>query len=151
MLQDSSPEYSEPVSDDNFEETILLEDFLRQARRARVLSAAQYKLLLKFKYEGFVWKELAEGDGGPSAIALYRRVKRTIYRLRRARRGEADGKSRAQAPSFDARPSQSQKNISQQAVDFSEEMPFSNSEKEFLPELSHPVPQVESDNAQFVA
>jgi hypothetical protein len=148
MLQDSSPEYSEPLADDNFEEMVLLEDFLRQARRAGVLSAAQYKLLLKFKYEGFVWKELAEGDGGPSAIALYRRVKRTIYRLRRARSGEADDKSSVQAPSVNSGLAQSQKNILQQAVDFSEEMPFSNSEKEFSPELSRPIPQVGADVTQ---
>jgi hypothetical protein len=148
VLQNSLPEHSEPLADDNLEEMILLEDFLRQARRAGVLSPNQYKLLLKFKYEGFRWKELADGDDGPSAIALYYRVQRTLNRLRRSK-NLLEGK--CVAPRTHALSSSPERNISREALDFSGEVPFSNSEKRFSPELSRPVPQVGSDRAQVAA
>jgi len=148
VLQTSLPEYSERPTDDNLEEMILLDDFLRQARRAGVLSPAQYKLLLKFKYEGFGWKELADGDGGPSAIALYYRVQRTVNRLRRSI-NLLEGKYIApRTPGPSASP---QKNTLREALDFSGEVPFSNSEKGFSPEHSRSVPQVGSDSAQVAA
>ena len=148
VLQTSLPEYSEPPSDDNLEEVILLEDYLRQARRAGVLSPAQYKLLLRFKYEGFGWKELADRDGGPSAIALYYRVQRTLNRLRRSKT-LLEGK--CVAPRTHALSANPERNILRQALDFSGEVPFSNSEKGFSPELSRPVPQVGSDTTLVAA
>jgi hypothetical protein len=148
VLQNSLPEYWEPLADDNLEEMILLEDYLRQARRAGVLSLAQYKLLLKFKYEGFGWKELADGEGGPSAIALYYRVQRTINRLRRSK-NLLQGK--CAAPHAQALSASPERNILREALDFSGEVPFSNSEKGFSPEHSRPMPQVGSDSAQVAA
>jgi hypothetical protein len=148
ITQDSSPEYSEPLADDNLEEMILLEDFLRQARRAGVLSSAQYKLLLKFKYEGLVWNELSEGENGPSAIALYYRVQRAVNRLRRSH-NLLKGNSVAQRTQTSS--ADSPKNILKGALDFSGDVPFSNSEKRFSPELSRPVLQVETDGSQVAA
>jgi hypothetical protein len=130
IVQNSSPEYAEPLPDDNnMEEIILLEDFLRKARSAGVLSDDEYKLLVKFKCEGFAWNELTEGKDGPSAMALYRRVKRTIYRLRRG--GKDVLKSNTSVLSPDWNRLESQKNILQQAVDSLGDVPFSNSEKGF--------------------
>jgi len=147
IVQNSFPEYLEPMAEDNLEELILLEDFLRQARRTGILSAAEYRLLLKFKCEGFRWRELSEGAEGPSAIALYRRVQRTIHRLRRAQSRETALKSNSSPSGLAFSHSESRKNILQQAVDFSGDVPFSNSEKELSPELSRPMPQVGTDVA----
>lgn len=150
IVQNSFPEYAEPLADDNkMEEMILLEDFLRKARSAGVLSDGEYKLLLKFKCEGFVWNELTEGEDGPSAMALYRRVKRTIYRLRRG--GKDVLKSNTSVLSPDWNRLESQKNILQKAVDSFGDVPFSNSEKGFSPELSRPMPQVGTDRTQVAA
>jgi hypothetical protein len=147
ILQNSLPEHSEPLADDNFEEMVLLEDFLRQARRAGLLSPAQYKLLLKFKYEGFGWKELADGDGGPSALALYYRVQRAVNRLRRSK----NLLGKCVAPHTHALSANPERNILKEALDFSGEVPFSNSEKGFSPEPSRPVPQVGTDRPQVAA
>lgn len=80
--------HPETESDENFEDAVLLEDFLSQWQRAGVLSQEESELLRKFKCDGFHWHELGDGDDGPSANALYFRVYRTINRLRRLVRGE---------------------------------------------------------------
>ena len=75
--------HPEPESDENFEDAVLLEDFLSHWQRAGVLSQEESDLLRKFKCDGFHWHELGDGEDGPSANALYSRVYRTINRLRR--------------------------------------------------------------------
>ena len=111
VVENLSTNTPEPLSDENFEDSVLLKDFFEQARNAGLLSTEQYKLLLKFKGEGLVWKELGDGENGPSAMALYRRVKRTIYRLRRAQGREGAPKSKASAPGLDFGRAKPQKNF----------------------------------------
>jgi hypothetical protein len=48
-----------------------------------VLSAVECELVRKFHCEGCQPEELRQGDRGPSAIALYRRIQRAVHRLRR--------------------------------------------------------------------
>jgi hypothetical protein len=48
------------LSDTNFEDAILLGEFLQQSQRIGILSRAEHELLLKFKCEGFEAKELGE-------------------------------------------------------------------------------------------
>ena len=139
----------EPLSDENFEDGVLLRDFFEQAFSSGLLSEAQHKLLLQFKGEGVVWKELGDGKPGPSALALYRRVKRTIYRLRRA---QAKGalKSKASAVDLDASAAQPQKKSCKRRSISPSPWAFSNSEKGFSPELSRPMPQIETSVTRIV-
>jgi len=148
VVENLSANTPEPLSDENFEYSVLLKDFFEQARSAGLLSTAQYKLLLRFKGEGVVWKELGDGEDGPSAIALYRRVKRTIYRLRRARGREGALKSKASAPGLDLSRAKSQKKNRKRRSISPSRCAFSNSEKGFSPELSRPIPQVGADVTQ---
>ncbi len=136
----------EPASDKNFEDAVLLEDFLSQWQRAGVLSQEQCDLLRKFKCEGFYRTELGTEEDGASAIALYFRVYRTINRLRRVVRGEhLDGVSKTNAGDVE------RKNISPEALTFSKSVAISNSEEEFSPELSHHAPQFDPDITQMTA
>ena len=145
VLENLSTNTPEPLSDENFEDSVLLKDFFEQARSAGLLSTAQYKLLLRFKGEGLVWKELGDGEDGPSAIALYRRVKRTIYRLRRARSHEGALKSKASVSGVDLSRAKPQKKFGKRRSISPSRCAFSNSEKGFSPELPRPIPQVEAD------
>ena len=67
----------------DLEEGIALKQLLSKARRMGILSARQCKLVRKFHCEGFRLEDLREGENGPSAIAIYRRIQRAVYRLRR--------------------------------------------------------------------
>ena len=122
----------------NFEEGVVLEQLLSKARRMGILSASQCELVRKFHCEGFQPEELRESKDGPSAIALYRRIQRAVHRLRRI---GVTGSSRTSGipPSQD----ENSKNILRDAVEFSEEMCISKSEKGNSPERSRPGSQLE--------
>ncbi len=143
IVTDSSDGFSEPLANENFEDAILLEDFLRQAKRAGLLSAIQYKLLLKFKWEGFGAKELRGATGGPSTIAVHHRLHRIISRLRRTARRQAA----VTGDDSCGTDSNHDKNLLVKAVNFPGKMPFSNSERQFSPERSHQVMHYETDVA----
>jgi hypothetical protein len=129
--------HPEPASDDNFEDAVLLEDFLSQWQRAGVLSQEQRDLLRKFKCEGFEAKELLGLNTGNTTNAVQMRLKRIVKKLRRAF---------TTSDPVEEQPERNQpKNISTEATIFSERMAISNSEEEFSPEVSHQVPQFESD------
>lgn len=133
---------AEPLSEENFEGVILLDDFLWQAKRDGLLSEPERDLLFKLKYEGFEAKELGDADGMTSAHRrLHRRLQTIISRLRRE--AVSQGTRKAETGSKLAM-NTIQKNILPHAVNFAGEVPFSNSEREFSPEPSHPVPQVDS-------
>lgn len=136
----------EPASDKNFEDAVLLEDFLSQWQRAGVLSQEQCDLLRKFKCEGFYRTELSTEKDGASAIALYFRVYRTINRLRRVVRGERLDR----IPKTNAEDTE-RKNISPEALTFSKSVAISNSEEQFSPELSHHAPQFDPDITHMTA
>ena len=76
--------HPEPVSDENFEDVVLLEDFLSQWQRAGVLSQEECDLLRKFKWEGFEANELVGMNTGNTTNAVQMRLKRIIKRLRHA-------------------------------------------------------------------
>jgi hypothetical protein len=114
-----------------FEEVVVLKQLLSKARRMGILSARQCELVRRFHCEGFQPEELRESENGPSAIALYRRIQRAVHRLRRM------GGSGSPTPDSNP-PSPDAKNISRGAVEFSEEMCTSNSEKGNSPELNRP-------------
>lgn len=143
IVQDGFEEFSEPLSEDNVEDAILLEDLLRQAQLTRALSQSESHLLFKFRWEGFGAKELAHKHGISTSNAVHHSLKRIVNRLRRVARS-------CDSPETGDTSSQS-KNILSQAANFSEEVPFSNSEKGFSPELSCPMPQVETDVADVAA
>ena len=132
--------HPEPESNENFEDAVLLEDFLSQWQRAGVLSQEETDLLRKFKCDGFHWHELGDGEDGPSANALYFRVYRTINRLRRLVRGELA----VRGPQTALKDKNSQ-NYQSEPQDFSGSLPISNSEKGRSPELTHPGPQLEPE------
>lgn len=143
--EEVSAVHPEPASDKNFERAVLLEDFLSQWQRAGVLSQEQCDLLRRFKCEGLHRQELSAGKDGPSAIALYFRVHRTINRLRRVVRAKhLHSHTRAAAEG-------NSKNILSDALTFSTKVAISNSEKGFSPELSHHAPQFEPDISHIAA
>jgi DNA-directed RNA polymerase specialized sigma24 family protein len=143
ILQDGFEEFSEPLSEDNFEDAILLEDLFRQAQLTRALSESESQLLFKFRWEGFGAKELADKNGPSTPNAVHHRLKRIVNRLRRAARS-------CDTPKAGDNSSQST-NILSGAANFSGDVPFSNSEKGFSPELSHPMPEVGTDVADVAA
>jgi hypothetical protein len=122
----------------NFEEGVLLEQLLSKAQRMGVLSASERELVRKFHCDGFHRNELGGSENGPSAVALYFRVYRTINRLRRFIRGE-----QAVRNPKPALKDENSKNTSHDAQTFSGEMCIRNSEKGNSPERSHPEPQLE--------
>jgi hypothetical protein len=134
----------ELLSETTPEPTVLLDKVLRQALRDGVLSLDEHELLCKFKWEGFEANELVSMNAGNTTNAVQMRLKRIIKRLRRA---IVTG-----PPDEVARPGCSEsRNIPTEATIFSGSMPISNSEKGFSPELSRPVPQVETDVTQAAA
>ena len=130
----------EPESDENFEDTVLLEELLSRVQRAGVISQQECNLLRKFKCDGFHRHELGTGEGGPSPTALYFRIYRTINRLRRFVRSREHAVRDTQAAPDD----KNSRNLSSEAQTFSESVAISNSERGFSPELSHREPQHES-------
>jgi hypothetical protein len=124
----------------NFEEGVLLEQLLSKAQRMGVLSASECELVRKFYCDGFHRDELGTEGGGPSGLALYFRVYRTINRVRRLIRGEQAVRGPKTAPK-----DKNSTNSPQDAQTFSGEMCTRNSEKGFSPERSHPGPQLEPD------
>jgi hypothetical protein len=143
IVQDGFEKFSEPLSENNFEDAILLEDLFRQAQLTRALSQSESQLLFKFRWEGFGAKELAHKNGRSTSNAVHHQLKRIVNRLRRVAR------------SFDSREtgdnSSKSKNILSEAANFSGDVPFSNSEKGFSPELSCPMPQFGTDVADVAA
>ncbi len=142
-LEELPPPGSEPMSDDNFEDGVLVEQLLAKAQRLGVLSEAEVQLLRKFYCEGCQPEELRGDDGGRSAIAVYHRIQRAVYRLRRLAGREATTASSVVQNG-------SQKYFSNHAVEFSRNTGIRNSEGDFSPELSH-VPQLEHDISQIPA
>jgi hypothetical protein len=69
--------------DENFENTLVLDDFLNHCYMKGILSKGNYEILIKRKVEGFEAKELAALGGSPSAMAIHQRMHRTTDRLRR--------------------------------------------------------------------
>jgi hypothetical protein len=147
-LQEGFPQFPEPVSEDGFEDAVLLNQFLAKAQRVGVISQYEANLIRKFHCEGCQPDELRDGARGPSGIALYYRVQRAVHRLRRIALSDAVHGNRRRSTHVNLSDS---KNSSSKALELSGEMSIRNSEKGFSPELSHHVPQVEPDIAQTAA
>ena len=148
-LQEGFPQCAEPVSEDDFEDAVLLGQFLAKAQRVGVISRYEADLIRKFHCEGCQPDELRDGATGPSGIALYYRVQRAVHRLRRiALSRHALHENQLQSTQVNLSDS---KNNSSNALEFSGEMSIRNSEKGFSPELSHHVPQIEPDITQIAA
>jgi hypothetical protein len=144
-LEELSPRGPEPMSDDNFEDGVLVRQLLVKAQRLGVISLAEAELVRKFHCEAYQPEELQE-SGGPSAVALYRRIQRAVHRLRRIAGYDA-GHS---GPTLHKKADQP-KNISNNAVEFSGNTGIRNSEGDFSPELSHVPRVVEHDISQIEA
>jgi hypothetical protein len=130
------------MADDNFEDGVLVRQLLTKAQRLGVISSAEVDLVRKFHCEGYHPEELQE-SAGPSAVAPYRRIQRTVNRLRRI----AGGRATRPSPFIENSPS---KILSQHAIEFSRNTGIRNSEGDFSPELSQ-VPQPEHDFPQIGA
>ncbi len=143
-LQELSPRGPEPMSDDNFEDSVIVEQLLAKAQRLGILSQAEADLVRKFHCEGCQPEQLREGEAGPSGIAPYYRVQRAVHRLRRmAADGHARNRRSIHVP-------HNAKNNSSMALEFSGEMSIRNSERDFSSELSN-VPRLETDIPQIAA
>ena len=138
-LEDIAANIPEPQAR-NFEEGVLLELLLSKGKRMGVLSARECELVRKFHCDGFHRNELGTEEGGPSGLALYFRVYRTINRLRRLVRGEEAVRGPKAALN-----DKNSKNSSHDAQTFSGEMCTRNNEKGFSPERFHPGPQLQSE------
>jgi hypothetical protein len=125
---------------------------LRRAQNNGLLSKVEHELHFKLKYEGFEAKELAEANGLTFAVhrRLHRRLQTIINRLQREAGGHRRSKVKKNGSKAQVNSMQPRKILSQ-AVNFSGEVPFSNSEKGFSPELFRPVPQIRTDVAQVPA
>lgn len=86
-VEEVANKYPEPPSDKNFEDVVLLEDFLSQLQRAGMLSPEECDLLRKFKCEGFEANELVGSNAGNTTNAVQMRLKRIMKRLRHANSG----------------------------------------------------------------
>src|SRR5581483_6443157 len=137
-------DYPEPPA--ALEHVVTLEKFLQRAMRDGLLSEDEYRLLRKFKWEGFEANELAGADAGATTNAVQMRLKRIINRLRSAVAGN-DRKPEATPTG----PTQPENFFSTQATIFSEDTGIRNSEGDFSPELSRHAPQVEPDITQTAA
>jgi DNA-directed RNA polymerase specialized sigma24 family protein len=131
----------------SFEHAATLEAFLQQAQRDGLLSDSECELLLKLKYEGFQAKEMAEALGTDplkSHRRLHRKLQTILNRLRRAARarGVLSGTTVRPIPPVKAK---KDKKIFNGAVNFSESVPISKSEKANSQELGHRGPQVEPE------
>jgi hypothetical protein len=130
----------------SFERAVTLEAFLQQAQRDRLLSQAECELLLKLKYEGFEAKEMAETLGTNSHRRLHRKLQTILNRLQRAARTRTEAVGNPVRDKEPAKRPKEKKN-SNDAVNFSECVPISNSEgqKGCSTELTRPGPQPEPD------
>lgn len=143
-LQELSPRDPEPMSEDNFEDSVIVAQLLAKAQRLGILSQAEADLVRKFHCEGCQPEQLRAGAAGPSGIALYYRVQRAVHRLRRmAANGHARNRRSIHA-------THNAKNNSSMALEFSGEMSIRNSERDFSPELSN-VPRLEHDVSHIAA
>lgn len=141
-------EAPEQVSEDNLQQNYEIGEFLRYCRSRGALSEADYELLLKFQCEGF---EAAELRGGRwrSAKAVHHRLEKILNRLRRL---AEDPDSLKTHPVAIPSPISSTRKKSEMGGGISPGVcPFSNSEKEFSPELSRPMPQFETDATHVAA
>jgi hypothetical protein len=89
--------------------------------------------------------ELARGSSWRSAKAVYHRLEKILGRLRRA---AADPNLLKAETASKPLKSPKRKKIQKRGGISPGVCPFSNSEKGFSPELSHPVPQVGADETQ---
>ncbi len=131
----------------SFEHASRLEAFLQQAQRDGLLSDSECELLLKFKCEGFEVKEMAEALGADplkSHRRLHRKLQTILNRLQRAARARGVLSGIAVRP-IPAAKTKKDKKISNAAVNFSECVPISNSEKGNSRERSRPGPQLEPE------
>jgi hypothetical protein len=127
------------------DDAVSLEKFLQDAQRSGVLSQTEHELLCKLKFEGFGAKELAEApDTHTSHRRLHRRLQTVIDRLQRAAQSRQLSPTEA---SSDEKQTETEihRKICNWAVNFSDSMCISDSEKEFSTELSRQVPQIETD------
>lgn len=78
----------EQLAKENFEDEILLKEFLRHSQRDGLLSEAEHELLLKRKCEGFEAKELVDVQGTPSTDhrRVHRLLQTIVNRLKRGAR-----------------------------------------------------------------
>lgn len=144
--EDLAAHTPEPAVEDNVERNCAVNAFLQQCRSKGLLSDADYDLLVKFYCEGFEASELVNERVGLTPKAVHHRVETILGRLRRAARdltpeanGEIVSNRDIQRP---------EKKFQRSAGISPGSCPFSNSEKEFSPELAHPIPQVETGVTQ---
>ncbi|HWR14748.1 MAG TPA: hypothetical protein VN577_07955 [Terriglobales bacterium] len=147
--ENSETECPEQVSEDTLERDYALDDFLQRCRSRGVLSDADYELLLKFHCEEFEAMEL-RSSRWRSAKAVHHRLEKILNRLRRI---AADPDSlQLDHATVPTSPISAKQNKSQSGGGISPGVcPFSNSEKGFSPELSRPMPQVETDVTHIAA
>src|SRR5579883_2011557 len=142
-LKEGTVEPQEPAT---FEQAITLERILQQAIHDGLLSEAECELLLKFKYEGFQAKELAEALGTDrlNSRRLHRKLQTILNRLQRAARA---GGALSRTPDRSNPPTKTEKGkkLFNEAVNFSESVCIRNSEKGNSPERSRPGLQVEPE------
>ncbi|MGE5113378.1 MAG: hypothetical protein ACM3JB_21135 [Acidobacteriaceae bacterium] len=146
--ENSETECPEQVSEDNLERDYALDDFFQRCRSRGVLSDADYELLLKFHCEEFEAMEL-RGSRWRSAKAVHHRLEKIVNRLRRIAANPDSLQLAAAVPTSPISPKQKKP---QPGGGISPGVcPFSNSEKGFSPELSRPMPQVETDVTHIAA
>ena len=139
----------ELVSEDNLQRDYEIGEFLQHCRSRGALSEADYELLVKFQCEGF---EAAELRGGKwrSAKAVHHRLEKILNRLRRL--AEDPDSLKADPPLIpDSHSRANEKKFANGGGISPGVCPFSNSEKEFSPELSRPMPQLETDATHVAA
>jgi hypothetical protein len=130
------------------EGVVQLEHLLSKAQDMNILSADDCELLRKFHCEGFRPHELREGDDAPSPIALYYRIQRAVHRLRRLSTAALANIGRCDSSQTN---SINHKKSSKGCSNSPGRCALGDSEKGFSPELSHHVPQFESDVVPFAA
>jgi DNA-directed RNA polymerase specialized sigma24 family protein len=133
-LQQGFADHDEPASS-NFEQAAMLENFLQEMQRDGLLSSTECELLLKLKCEGFEAKEVAEALGADPLNThrrLHRKLQTILNRLQRAAQNRSFQTGRGRRQPKD----NTDKQISSEAVNFSEEMCTRNSEKGNSPELT---------------
>lgn len=148
--ENSDDERPEKVSEDNLEREYELDEFLKRCRSGDVLSDADYELLLKFHCEEFEATELSLGSRWRSAKAVHHRLEKIIKRLRRIA-ADPDSLQLDTAAASTSPISPKQKKFQSGGGISAGVCPFSNSEKGFSPELSRPMPQVETDVTHIAA
>jgi hypothetical protein len=71
----------EPVASDDFESSLVLDEFLSRCCRKGILSTSDYQLLVQMKLQGYRAKEVTELAGGISASGIYHRLRRALLHL----------------------------------------------------------------------